>query len=134
MQSVRSVFSAVAMLLALTVAPVTAQSVEGAVFVPTGGLSTSILPGATTTPQAVSLASAQMLGPLASAVRANSDDRRGTASIAPTPQSDEGGFPWLQVGIGAGVAALFVSAVLTANSGDSAELPRGGISVVLPGS
>ena len=134
MQSVRSVFSAVAMLLALTVAPVTAQSVEGAVFFPTGGLNASVLADAAVTSQAVSLASAVTQGPLVLAVRTNSGDRSVAGVIVPTPQSEEGGFPWLQVGIGAGVAALFVSAVLTANSGDSAELPRDGISVVLPGS
>ena len=134
MQSVRSVFSAVTMLLALTVAPVTAQSVEGALFLPTVGLNSSVLADGASTPPAVSLASAVALGPLVRGVRTNSDDRSAPGLIAPTPQSEEGGFPWLQVGIGAGVAALFVSAVVTANSGDSAELPRGGISVVLPGS
>lgn len=55
---------------------------------------------------------------------------------APSPvQSQEsGGFPYLQVGVGLGVAALMIGAVLTANSGDAAELPRGGVVIVVPGS
>jgi hypothetical protein len=57
------------------------------------------------------------------------------APLVTAPQQQaSGGFPWLEVGIGAGVAALFVSAVLTANSGDAAALPSGGLRVVLPGS
>jgi len=86
MQSGRSVFSAVAMLLALTVAPVTAQSVEGTVFFSTGGLNASVLADAAVTPQAVSLASAVALGPLVRAVRTSSDDRSAPGVIAPTPQ------------------------------------------------
>jgi hypothetical protein len=56
------------------------------------------------------------------------------SSISPVQTQESAGFPWLEVGIGAGVAALFISAVLTANSGDSAALPTGGVQVVLPGS
>lgn len=57
-------------------------------------------------------------------------------TTAPTPQAQDGGggFPWLEVGIGAAVGALFLQAVATANSGDAAALPRGGVSVVLPSS
>jgi hypothetical protein len=53
--------------------------------------------------------------------------------VAPQEESG-GGFPWLEVGIGAAVGALFIQAVATANSGDAAELPRGGVSIVLPSS
>ena len=57
------------------------------------------------------------------------------APTAPVQAQDAGGgFPWLQAGIGAAVGILFIQAVATANSGDAAELPRGGIAVVLPSS
>ena len=133
MQSIRSVFSAVAVSFALTAAPLSAQSVEGVGFFSSGGMTSSAVADGVAIPLVVSLATAGAEGRLAPIGRSSSVDASRRALVAPAPQSEEGGFPWLQVGIGAGVAALFVSAVLTANSGDSAELPRGGISVVLPG-
>jgi hypothetical protein len=68
-------------------------------------------------------------------VRSGAAVRPERSAAAPPQAQDSGdGFPWLQVGIGAAVGALFIQAVATANSGDSAELPRGGIAVVLPSS
>lgn len=59
---------------------------------------------------------------------------RGRVAEMPLQSQESGGFPYTQVGIGLGVAALMITAVLTANSGDPAELPRSGVVIVVPGS
>jgi hypothetical protein len=59
---------------------------------------------------------------------------RGRVAEMPLQSQESGGFPYTKVGIGLGVAALMITAVITANSGDSAELPRSGVVIVVPGS
>jgi len=132
--STRSIGSAVALFSVLTVAPVGAQSVEGTLFFASSGVDeqsgrSAVLELLPTVPDL----NATLRGRAGTPVNSMSGDGSVRGTVVSAPQAEEGGFPWLQVGIGAGVAALFVSAVLTANSGDAAPLPRGGISVVLPG-
>jgi hypothetical protein len=59
---------------------------------------------------------------------------RGRVAEMPLQSQESGGFPYAKVGIGLGVAAMMITAVLTANSGDPAELPRSGVVIVVPGS
>jgi hypothetical protein len=118
----------------LLASPTLGQTPHG---LPVGGAAV-VTPVAT--PGTVSLASVQWTVPetrlvTLGDVHARTTPRRvATGSPVPIQSQESSGFPWLEVGIGAGVAALLISAVLTANSGDSAGLPSGGIRVVLPGS
>jgi hypothetical protein len=132
--STRSIGPAIALLCVLTVVPVGAQSVEGTVFLSSAaGNAPTARSALQELVPTMTVLDATLRGPAGTSVNAISSAGSLRSTVVSAPQAEEGTFPWLQVGIGAGVAALFFSAVLTANSGDAAELPRGGISVVLPG-
>jgi hypothetical protein len=131
-------------------APVSAQSSAGAFALAgmshaalwTSGATSAVLPSAGVSSLSTVSGRAGVASPLFAAGRTFLPDTRiGVAPSAsrttaqpPQAQDGGGGFPWLEVGIGAAVGVLFIQAVATANSGDAAALPRGGVSVVLPSS